>query len=445
MSTYWAEWAWLGGDVALAGVTIGVEAGTIAAVEANTARPPNATPLGGLTLPGLANAHSHAFHRMLRGRTHAESGSFWTWRDLMYAEAARLDPDRYFAVARVAFAEMAQAGFTVVGEFHYLHRDAAGRPYADPNAMGEAVIAAAAEAGIRLTLLDTLYLHGGIDDDGGYRPLNETQARFGDENVAQWVERVDHLAEGERVRIGAAAHSVRAVDPDSLAMMADWAADRGVPVHAHVSEQPAENEQSRRAHGRTPTQVFGDAGLVTEDFTAVHATHLTDGDIELLGSAAASACLCPTTERDLADGLGASMSLTGAGVPLCVGTDSHTVIDPFEEIRGIEMHARLASGNRGNHPPEKLLEMGSAAGYRSLGWPTGGVIASGAPADLTVVDLDSVRLAGLGHDQVVPGVVFAAAAADVHAVIVGGEMVVRDGRHAGVDVSAELGRLSAPE
>ncbi len=441
MTAFWSEAAWLGGDTATADVAIEVEAGTITAVQPGTVTPPDAVRLSGLTLPGLANAHSHAFHRLLRGRTHGDSGSFWTWRDLMYSEAGRLDPDRYLAVARVAFAEMAQAGFTIVGEFHYLHHDAGGRRYADPNAMSHAVIAAASEAGIRLTLLDTCYLHGGIGDSGDYRRLDETQTRFADGSVAEWIERVERLQGSDRVRIGAAAHSVRTVDPDSLAAMATWADDRSAPVHAHVSEQLAENEQSRRAHGRTPTQVLADADLVTGGFTAVHGTHLTEPDVALLGSAGASVCLCPTTERDLADGLGGSVVLAQAGARLCVGSDSAAVIDPFEEMRGVEMHARLASGRRGNHSLSELLAMGTAAGYRSLGWPTGGAIEPGALADLTVVRLDSVRLAGLDRGDVVAGVLFSATADDVDTVIVGGEIVVADGAHRSIDVPAELTRL----
>jgi len=206
----------------------------------------------------------------------------------------------------------------------------------------------------------------------------------------------------------------------------------------HVSEQPAENDRCLLAHRRTPTAVLADAGLVTERLTAVHATHLGRHDFDLLGRA--TVCLCPTTERDLADGIGPSVQLAQAGAALCIGTDSHAIIDPFVEIRGVEMHARLSSGRRANHRTAELLAMGSGSGYRSLGWPDGGRIEAGALADFVVVRLDSVRLAGTGLDQAA-AVLFAATAEDVDTVIVGGDVVVSGGAHTSIDVAGEFARI----
>jgi formiminoglutamate deiminase len=437
---YWCELAWLGGDRVDAGVAIEVEGDHITTVTTGLASAPgDAVRLGGVTLPGLANAHSHAFHRALRGATQSRpssgAGSFWTWREQMYALADRLDPDRYLALARATFAEMVLAGITLVGEFHYLHHDAEGRPYAAQNLMGEVIIEAAAEAGLRITLLDACYLQGGSGAE-----LAGVQRRFGDGDAERWAERIDELvaAAGSSVRIGAAIHSMRAVDPAAAAIVASWASARGVPLHAHVSEQPAENEACIAAHGRTPTGLLADAGAVHSRFTAVHATHVSGADISILGRARATCCLCPTTERDLADGVGPAARLRDAGSPLALGTDSQAVIDLLEEARGVELDERIVSGARGEHSAPELLTAASTAGYASLGWPEGGRIAAGAPADFTTVGLESVRLAGTAVEHVLDAVVFAGCATDVRHVVVGGRVIVRDGVHQTLDVAPEL-------
>ena len=419
----WCELAWLGGEAAEAGVLLEIEGDRLTAVTPGVAAADHASEVHGLTLPGLANAHSHAFQRALRGRTHAGEGSFWTWREQMYELAGALDPDSCFALSRAAFGEMALAGITCVGEFHYLHHAPDGTPYEDPNAMGRAVLAAARAAGLRMTLLDACYLHGGIE-------------RFRDRDAAAWVERVDALAERGPARVGAAIHSVRAVDPDAARVIAEWAADR--PLHAHVSEQPKENEDTLARHGRTPTALLADAGALGEHFTAIHATHLTDEDVALLGGAGATICLCPTTERDLADGIGPARRLADAGAALATGSDSHAVIDPFEEARAIELDERLATGVRGAHRAPDLLRAATAGGYAALGWPDGGRLEPGALADLTTLSLDSVRLAGTQLEHAAASAVYAATAADVRGVMVGGEWIVRDSRHLGFDVPAAL-------
>lgn len=433
MTSYWCELAWLGGEEAEPGVVVKVEGERIAAVERAPAPPAGATRLQGLTIPGLANAHSHAFQRALRGRTHAGEGSFWTWREQMYAAASRIDPDAYLALARATFGEMALAGITAVGEFHYLHHGPAGTRYDDPNAIGEAVIEAARQAGIRITLIDACYLQGGFG-----RGPDETQQRFSDGTAAAWAERAGRLSDGEGVRIGAGIHSVRAVDPAGAAEIAAWAAERGAPLHAHVSEQPAENEECLAEHGLTPTALLAEAGAITKRFTAVHATHLIDGDFEHLGGAGVSVCLCPTTERDLADGVGPARRLAEAGATLCLGTDSNALIDAFEEARAVEMDERLLTGVRGNHGAADLLRAATSAGHEAIGWPQAGRIEAGAIADLVTVGLDSPRLAGTSPANAVASLVFAGAAADVRGVICCGREIVRQGRHLSVDVANEL-------
>lgn len=420
MTTYWCEHAQLP-DKVHRGVRVVVEEGRITEVASETRPGDGDVRLRGLVLPGFANAHSHAFHRMLRGRTHADGGNFWSWRDQMYAVTSRLTPDTYFSLARGVFVEMVAAGYTVVGEFHYLHHQPGGKPYDDPNAMGEALIAAAAEAGIRLTLLDTCYLTGGLSADG-HQPLDEVQTRFSDGSVQAWAERVEALRESDVVRIGAAAHSVRALTGEQLAELATVVGDR--PVHAHVSEQVAENLATHMVYGASPVEHLTDAGLLGERFTAVHATHLSEDDLELMGRSGAGACFCPTTERDLADGIGPGCELAERDVPLSLGSDQHAVIDPFEEIRGIEMHERLKSNERGRFPLSGLLEMATVNGYRSLGWD-GGRIAVGSLADLVAVRTDSRRTGGVALSQAV----FGATGADVTDVVVAGRRVLSGGVH----------------
>jgi formiminoglutamate deiminase len=433
-ASYHCEVAWLGGDRAETNVLVRVDGERVAAVETGvTEAPADAVRLPGLTIPGFANAHSHAFHRALRGRTQRGAGSFWTWRELMYAVAATLDPDRYHRLARATFAEMALAGVATVGEFHYLHHGPGGEPYADPNAMGAALIAAASDAGIRITLLDTCYLRGGIGVD-----LDDVQRRFSDGDALAWAARAAELGGGPGVRIGAAIHSVRAVEPAAIEVVAAWATERGAPLHAHVSEQPAENEQCLAAYARSPTQLLADRTALSDRFTAVHGTHASDADQALLGAAAASCCLCPTTERDLADGVGPARALRDAGVHLALGTDSHAVIDLLEEARAVELDERLISGVRGSHDAPALLRMAGEHGHAALGWPDAGRIEPGALADLTTIGLDSVRLAGTRSEDAVDAAVFVATAADVRHVVVGGQVVVAEGRHVSVDVPREL-------
>jgi formiminoglutamate deiminase len=445
VTTWFADFAWLGGDALAPWVVLeDFGDGRLARVAAGEDPPRGAVHLPGIVVPGLANAHSHVFHRALRGRVQAGTGDFWQWRDRMYALAAVLDPDGLFDLARATYAEMSLAGITIVGEFHYLHHRPDGQPYGEPNIMGEALVAAAAEAGVRLTLLDTCYLRAGF----GAEPLAEVQVRFTDGDAERWADRVEALATPPTGgwRLGVAVHSVRAVDEPSMAVVADWAARHDAPLHLHLSEQSAENDQALAASGRTPTGMADDAGVLGSRTTAVHATHLTDGDVKVLGATGTGVCLCPSTERDLGDGVGPAARLVAAGCPLSLGSDSHAVVDLFEEARLVELHERLAHHHRGGHSATSLLEAATAGGYRALGWSgdgdaPAGVLAAGAPADFVTLDRASVRLAGLDMAEGLAGLVFAATASDVTDVVVGGRTIVRDRAHVTIpDVAGDLRR-----
>jgi formiminoglutamate deiminase len=429
VTAYWCEFAWLA-DAPVASVRIVVgDDRRISAVETGQGPHDGDHRLAGLALPGLANAHSHAFHRALRGRTHADGGTFWTWREGMYSVAGQLDPDSYLALARATYAEMALAGITCVGEFHYLHHGPDGTPYDDPNAMGHALYEAAAGAGIRLTLLDACYLKGGLTPEG-HLPLDLQQRRFSDWNVEQWAARVALLEQSDQVRVGVAAHSVRAVEKVDIGRIAAM----GGPMHIHVSEQPAENDACRGFYLCSPTELLEIEGALGERITAVHGTHLSERDEKLLGSTGTHVCITPTTERDLADGIGPATQLRDAGAVLTLGSDQHAVIDLFEEARGLELNERLVSLQRGRFQPAELVRAMTSAGHESLGWPDAGRLEVGARADLVAVRLDSVRTAGSSPEQVV----MSATASDVRDVIVDDQVIVSDGQHRLGDVGQLL-------
>ncbi len=429
--TYWAEHAWLGDRVEPGVVirTLPAADGRITEVRPRVAAPPiGSVTLRGLTLPGLANAHSHAFHRALRGTVQVGSGTFWTWRETMYDIAARLDPDSYFALARAVYAEMALAGITCVGEFHYLHHQPDGTPYGDPNAMGEALIAAAADAGIRITLLDTAYLHGGLAS-GGYRPLEGVQRRFGDGTAERWRDRWSRLAPREHARIGAALHSVRAFSAaDGYQDFARWT--EGVPT-PRPPLRAARGERGVPGGARPhPGRAAGRRRFLAADAPPRCTPRIwTADDIRLLGEASVTVCMCPTTERDLADGIGPAARLAAAGSPLSLGSDSHAVIDILEEARAMELDERLSSRTRGHWSAAGLLRAATGDGHASLGWPEAGRIETGALADLTTIALDSPRTAGTLPRLGAETAVFAATSADVRHTVVGGRHVVRDGAH----------------
>ena len=342
----------------------------------------------------------------------------------MYRAASALDPESIEQVSRVAFRELRLAGVRTVGEFHYVHHQPDGTPYDDPNAMGHALVAAAREAGIRIALLDTAYLSSGFG-----KPVEGVQVRYADRDADAWAHRVGELDRLDRRRdvvVGAAVHSVRAVPADQLTTVRE-AAD-GRPLHVHLSEQLAENDACLEAYGATPTRLLHDAGVLGPLTSAVHATHLTDADVRLLGQSRTHACFCPTTERDLGDGIGPSRALHDAGSALTLGSDSHAVVDLFEEMRAVELDERLATRRRGHWSAAELLTAATATGHASLGFADAGAIAVGQRADLVTLDVVSPRTAGTGADE--NTAVFAAAAEDVTQVMVDGRVVVRQGdRH----------------
>lgn len=391
-------------------------------------QPPDAIPLPGrLILPGLVNAHSHAFQRAFRGHVQwraAGHDDFWSWRDRMYAVANTLSPEGIEAVSALCFLEMAESGITRVGEFHYVHRQPDGTRYGDPDELARRVIAAARRVGIRIALLRVAYATGGIG-----KPLRDDQRRFGDPDpgdVLAALERLGGIAD-PGVTVGLAPHSVRAAGPDYLRELAAW---RG-PVHAHVSEQVAENEACQQAFGMSPLAVLDRAGLVSDRFSAVHLTHPMPGDVDRLAAAGGAVVVCPSTELDLGDGF---LPLDSRDRNrLCLGSDSHASIDLWAEARSLELHARGLAGRRNVLAPEgsrhglaeRLLHAATTEGDRSLGGAGQG-IAVGAPADLVVLDLR--RPAALGVPPL-EAAIFGATPEWVEEVWVAGRRIVAGGHH----------------
>lgn len=434
MGAFLLELAWTGRGLERR-VLLQESAGVIERMEPllDQPTPREAVVCSGLTIPGLCNAHSHCFHRALRGRTEDPSAAdFWSWRQRMYQLAHSLTPDSYHRLALAVFAEMVLAGITTVGEFHYLHHQRGGQPYSHGE-MEAALISAADEAGIRLTLLDTCYLRPGFQGDS----LEGPAARFSDGSARAWVDRVNRIEPSSRLIVGAAAHSVRALDEDSLSVVAGWAEERRAPLHLHLSEQTAENEACLTATGKTPTALLWGLGLLGPKTTAVHAIHLTPEDVRLLGESGTAICVCPTTERELADGVCRALELSSAGSPLCLGTDSNSLVDLFEEARAVELDQRLVTKRRGLHSAGDLLKAATAGGARALGWDAG-ELRVGAKADFVSLDLESTRLAGPGLNDLISRVVFAAAPSDVTTVVVDGQLLVQDGIHLRLGTAGSL-------
>jgi formiminoglutamate deiminase len=401
-----ADQAWLGHRAE--NVVIEVENGRIKKVTEGQKAPAGATALRGWTLPGLANVHSHAFQHVLRGATESGGGDFWEWRQQMYTAAEGWTPASYLDHCRMVFREMLMAGITAVGEFHYLH--------ALGNELGEAVALAAAQEGIRLTLIDACYLQGGVDG----RPLEGAQRSFSDGDVESWAARMDDFTVGDDVLVGAAIHSVRAVDAASMRKVAEWARKRKAPLHIHLAEQPAEVEECVAVEGCTPTQLLEREGILGPDLTAVHAIHVDDTDIGLLGKNKVSIVACTTSERDLADRVGPLGRLAAAGSPISVGSDSNAVIDMLAEARGLELDQRRATGRRVHHQPADLFRAATIGGMRSLGWDAG-ELKAGMLADFITVDqprLPMPRELDLGY------LVFCCTGRDVINVVVGGVTAV---------------------
>lgn len=392
-------------------------------------------------LPGFVNTHSHAFQRLLRGRTQWRSSSiassdFWSWREAMYTAALRLKPEEVFRVSRFCFLEMLNAGFTSVGEFHYLQRDESGAAYADELELHNAVLAAAAEVGIRIVLINTAYTTGGVT-----QPLRSTQRRFSTPSLDGYFAVCEQLrtrvSDLERTTMAVAPHSLRAVPVDWLKAIHEWAAAADVPMHMHVSEQIAEVDACSSIYRKRPVELLNDLGVLDARFTAVHATHLAVQEIALLARARVTVCACPTTERDLGDGVLPAASLHMAGVHMAIGTDIQTVIDPFEEIRLLEYHERLRRNERvllGTTTDDRtavaptLIGYGTSEGARSLQLEAG-ELAHGRLADMVAVDLQHIQLAGWSLDSLDALLALSASAAVVTDVWVGGRHVIRDRTH----------------
>ena len=406
-------------------------AGVIVRAQAGLPAPPDAVavPLHDLgpsvLLPGLVNAHSHAFQRLIRGATHrageGDPSTFWSWREAMYRAAQALDPDALGAATRACFAEMLRAGITCVGEFHYLHHRPDGRLYDDPAELSNQVIAAAADVGIRLVLLEVYYARAGH----GRPPLPE-QRRFCDPTLDHYLARVDALR-ARGVAVGVAPHSVRAVAADHLRVLADYAAAHGLVVHAHVSEQPRENAECADEHrGATPTQVFADAGCLARPraFTAVHAIHVTAADLDHL--ARHHVCACPTTEADLRDVIVPAADHLARGARLALGSDSNAVIDLIQEARLLEMGERLRTGRRlCLRPPSgelglALLDAATTGGASALGRPDLGRLVVGAPFDAVTLDRAHPTLAQVAPAHLLDAIMLAGSAAPVDRVYVAG-------------------------
>ena len=363
-------------------------------------------------LPALATAHSHAFQRRLRGQTQrpgpAASDDFWSWRTAMYTLADSLTPESIRALSLVAYRELHRAGVRTVGEFHYVHHQPGGTPYESRTLLAEAVIDAAREAGLRIALLRVVYARAGAG-----KPPEGAQRRFADASLDDALGDVDSLrsryARAADVRIGIAAHSVRAVPPDWLPEIGAFANKHSLPLHAHIAEQPAEIEACLAETGKRPVELCADKGLLGPKFVAVHATHLAPHEASLLGQARSFACICSTTERDLGDGLPDIGALVAAGVRLCSGVDSHVITQPLEDLRGIELGERLRTGKRilfrdpAKTPAQKLWEIGSIESARACGFrDTAGTI---------TIDRDSPELALVDETQLLDAVVYSGSTA----------------------------------
>jgi formimidoylglutamate deiminase len=383
-----------------------------------------------LLIPGMVNAHSHAFQRAIRGATHTlglnSPSSFWSWRAAMYEVANTLDPQGVYDHTRACFAEMLGRGITCVGEFHYLHHAPDGVPYADPNELSRQVIRAADDVGVRLSLLEVYYSRSGSGSEAT-GPLPE-QRRFCDGSTDAYLARVDQLRESASamLQIGVAPHSVRAVGADELARLAAYANAHALPIHAHVSEQPLENQQCQAEHGRTPLQVFADAGCLARRhaFTAVHAIHVTDADLQLLRDH--QVCACPTTEADLGDGIIPATSWREHGATLSLGSDSNAVIDLVQEARLLEMHERLRlqarlclRDDQGRVAPV-LLAAATTGGAQALGRPELGRLAVGSPFDAVAIDLDHPTLRGVADHLTLDALLLAGTAEPISQVWVAG-------------------------
>jgi formimidoylglutamate deiminase len=399
---------------------------------------------GRALLPGLVNGHSHAFQRVIRGRTEHRTGStgddFWTWREMMYRAATRLAPEELYDASRMAFLEMALRGATCVGEFHYLHHAPEGAKYDDPNLLSKTVVRAALDVGLRICLLRVAYARSGYQTEP-----NPKQARFIERDASTYLQHVERLRseldkedEG-RAWVGVAPHSVRAVPLEYLREVFQYAEQVGLPLHMHVAEQPAEIEACLKEHHLTPVALLESEGFLSERFTGVHGIHITLEEARFLARARSFVCACPTTERNLGDGAVPADLLFKEGVRVSLGTDSHTQIDLLEDARELEYNMRLSRLERVvldkavGHPSSlaaKLFNCATTQGAESLRMPHGGgSLATGLPADFFTVDLHDPSIAGASAEDLLSHIVFSLSPTALREVAVGGKLIVEEGRH----------------
>lgn len=394
----------------------------------------NATRLAGRAmLPGLVNAHSHAFQRVIRGRTEYRSqnasDSFWTWREQMYAAATTLTPEEIYAASRLAFLEMALSGITAVGEFHYIHHSPDGTQYSNPNLLAHEVIRAARDVGIRIALLRVAYARAGYETAPNPRQIRfiETEQTYLT-NLDQLLSTVD-TTDG-MAWVGVAPHSVRAVPLDYLRSIVAFANERRLPVHMHVAEQPAEVSACIQEYGRSPVALLDTEGLLSARFTAVHAIHVTPKAVEALARSGAGVCACPTTERNLGDGVVPADLYFKSRVPVSLGTDSQAQIDLLEDARELEYHLRLqklernvlAPNNEPNSLARCLFDCATVNGAKAIGFD-GGKLEPGAPADFFTVDLNDPSIAGASVDDLLTNIVFSLSRTAIRDVVVGGKQL----------------------
>jgi formimidoylglutamate deiminase len=393
-------------------------------------------------LPGLVNVHSHAFQRLIRGRTEHRSGAerdtFWTWREAMYHAANQLSPEAIYHSARMAYIEMLLSGITTVGEFHYLHHAQGGLPYDDRNLLAWKVLQAAGEAGLRIGLLRTAYVRAGWQ-----KPPDPGQARFLTPHLEDFVSDTEavrvalpRISKPGKAWVGVAPHSVRAVPLDYLADLVAYARANNLPVHMHVAEQPAEVEACLGEYGQRPVDLLRQHGILDSHFTGIHAIHITGQEAASLGETKARVCACPTSERSLGDGAVPADRLFKAGAEICFGSDSNVQIDLLEDARLLEYHLRmnklervvLAPGSDHEALAKRLFLSATETGAHSLGAPVG-ILEVGREADFFTVDLNDPSVAGAG-DALLNHVVFSLERTAIREVVVGGELVIREGRHA---------------
>jgi formimidoylglutamate deiminase len=392
---------------------------------------------GKALLPGLVNAHSHSFQRLIRGRAESRlvSGKdFWSWRNAMYQAAVRLSPQDIYDVARMCFLEMVHAGITTVGEFHYLHNAPDGTPYDDPNLLAQHVIAAAQSVGLRIVLLRSAYLRSGFElpPDPGQRRFCESSPAF----LSNFTQlRKSYPSDSSTVQFGIAPHSIRAVPLEDLREIVSWARTNDLPVHMHVAEQTRENLECRQEYGLAPVELLAREGLLHERFVAVHAIHLNSHEISALAESKSIVCSCPTTERNLGDGIVPVDALIKLGVRHALGSDSQAQIDPLEDARELDYHLRLAHEQRavldqidGKPIARRLLECASVHGAQALGVPTGS-LQPGEYADMITVGLDDISIAGHAPETLLPLLIFGANRTAIRDVIVNGKFILRDGKH----------------